>query len=131
MFVVGDVSGQGLPAATTMAALRFAVRAYLAQDDDITTVLTRLRGLLDISVDHQFATVLLGELDPRPGPCRLVSAGHFAPLLVTGGRAELLECPVGPPVGVAAAAPPTVTELRCRRPGHAARVHRRRRGTPR
>jgi anti-sigma regulatory factor (Ser/Thr protein kinase) len=27
VFVVGDVSGQGLPAATTMAALRFAVRA--------------------------------------------------------------------------------------------------------
>ena len=48
VFVVGDVSGQGLPAATTMAALRFAVRAYLAQDDDIATVLTKLRGLLDI-----------------------------------------------------------------------------------
>jgi anti-sigma regulatory factor (Ser/Thr protein kinase) len=112
VFVVGDVSGQGLPAATTMAALRFAVRAYLAQGDDISAVLVRLRGLLDISVDHQFATVLLGELDPTSGRIRLVSAGHFAPLLVRGGRAELLECPVGPPIGVTAAVPPTVTELR-------------------
>ena len=112
VFVVGDVSGQGLPAATTMAALRFAVRAYLAQGDDISTVLLRLRGLLDISVDHQFATVLLGDVDPVGGRIRLVSAGHFAPLLVRGGRAELLECPVGPPIGVSAAAPPTVTELR-------------------
>ena len=112
VFVVGDVSGQGLPAATTMAALRFAVRAYLAQDDDIATVLTRLRALLDITVDHQFATVLLGELDPATGTVRLVSAGHFAPLLVSGGRAELLECPVAPPVGVATSAAPAVAELR-------------------
>jgi hypothetical protein len=112
VFVVGDVSGQGLPAATTMAALRFAVRAYLAQDDDIATVLTKLRGLLDITVDHQFATVLLGELDPETGTVRLVSAGHFAPLLLSGGRAELLECPVGPPVGVSTSAVPAVVELR-------------------
>ena len=108
--MVGDVSGQGLPAATTMAALRFAVRAYLAQDDDIATVLTRLRSLLDITVDHQFATVLLGELDPETGLVRLVSAGHFAPLLLSDGRAELLECPVAPPVGVATTAAPA----RCR-----------------
>jgi hypothetical protein len=111
VFVVGDVSGQGLPAATTMAALRFAVRAYLAQGDDIATVLTRLRELLDITVDHQFATVLLGELDPATGRIRLVSAGHFPPLLVTGGRAELLDCPVAPPVGVGPSAPPQVAEV--------------------
>jgi serine phosphatase RsbU (regulator of sigma subunit)/anti-sigma regulatory factor (Ser/Thr protein kinase) len=112
VFVVGDVSGQGLPAATTMAALRFAVRAYLAQDDDIGTVLTRLRALLDISVDHQFATVLLGELDPATGTVRLVSAGHFAPMLLRGHHAELLECTVAPPVGVPTSAAPVVAELR-------------------
>jgi anti-sigma regulatory factor (Ser/Thr protein kinase) len=112
VFVVGDVSGQGLPAATTMAALRFAVRAYLAQDDDIATVLTRLRALLDITVDHQFATVLLGELDPATGTVRLVSAGHFPPLLLSGGRAEMLDCPVAPPVGVPTDAAPAVAELR-------------------
>jgi anti-sigma regulatory factor (Ser/Thr protein kinase) len=112
VFVVGDVSGQGLPAATTMAALRFAVRAYLAQDDDIATVLTRLRDLLDITVDHQFATVLLGELDPETGVVRLVSAGHFAPLLLSEGRAEMVECPVAPPVGVATSAAPAVAERR-------------------
>ncbi|MGZ4571569.1 MAG: SpoIIE family protein phosphatase [Blastococcus sp.] len=112
VFVVGDISGRGLPAATTMAALRFAVRAYLAQGDDIATVLTRLRGLLDVHVDHQFATVLLGELDPAAGLLRVVSAGHFGPLLVTGGRTEFLDCPVAPPVGVPTDAAPTPTELR-------------------
>jgi serine phosphatase RsbU (regulator of sigma subunit) len=112
VFVVGDISGRGLPAATTMAALRFAVRAYLAQGDDIATVLTKLRDLLTIDVDHQFATVLLGELDPAAGQLRVVSAGHFGPLLISDGRARLLDCPVAPPIGVATAAAPAVMDAR-------------------
>jgi serine phosphatase RsbU (regulator of sigma subunit) len=112
VFVVGDISGRGLPAATTMAALRFAVRAYVAQGDDIATVLTKLRGLLDLEVDHQFATVLVGDLDPAVGLIRFVSAGHFGPLLIGDDRAELLECHVAPPVGVATSAPPVVTEVK-------------------
>jgi serine phosphatase RsbU (regulator of sigma subunit)/type II secretory pathway pseudopilin PulG len=112
VFVVGDISGRGLTAATTMAALRFAVRAYVAQGDDIATVLTRLRGLLDVGVDHQFATVLLGELDPAAGLIRVVSAGHFGPLLINDGRAEFLDCPVAPPVGVTASARPATAEAR-------------------
>ncbi|UOY02391.1 ATP-binding SpoIIE family protein phosphatase [Blastococcus sp. PRF04-17] len=116
VFVVGDVSGRGLPAATTMAALRFAVRAYVAQGDGIETVLTKLRPLLDVSVDHQFATVLLGEVDPAAGVVRLVSAGHFGPLLLAEGRAEFVECTVAPPVGVPTPLPPSVTEVRVEGP---------------
>jgi serine phosphatase RsbU (regulator of sigma subunit) len=107
VFVVGDVSGQGLPAARTMAALRFAVRAYLAEGHDIETVLAHLRRLLDVSTDHQFATVLLGELDVTAGRLRLVCAGHFPPLLLSAGRAQYLDCPIAPPIGVTApSAPP-------------------------
>jgi hypothetical protein len=100
VFVVGDVSGRGLAAATTMAALRFAVRAYLAEGHDVAEVLCRLRGLLDIDVDHQFATVLIGEVDTAAGQVRLISAGHFPPLLVDGGEPRQLACPVSPPIGV-------------------------------
>lgn len=105
VFVVGDISGSGLPAATTMAALRFAVRAYLAEGHEIEDALARLRDLLDVETDHQFATLLLGELDTSAGRLRLVSAGHFAPVLIADGRATMLECPVATPVGVSAAAP--------------------------
>ncbi|HZB22158.1 MAG TPA: PP2C family protein-serine/threonine phosphatase [Blastococcus sp.] len=117
VFVVGDISGRGLPAATTMAGLRFAVRAYLAQGDDIATVLAKLHRLLRVDTDHQFATVLIGELDSRTGRLRLVCAGHFPPVLVSGGHAEQLDCPVAPPVGVGTAARPVVTELRLPRAG--------------
>ncbi|TQN42837.1 serine phosphatase RsbU (regulator of sigma subunit) [Blastococcus colisei] len=105
VFVVGDISGRGLPAATTMAALRFAVRAYVSEGHDIEVVMARLRDLLDIGTDHQFATVLLGELDSTAGRLRLVSAGHFPPALITDDQVTLLECPVAPPVGVPAPAP--------------------------
>ncbi|GAA3161666.1 hypothetical protein GCM10010531_11680 [Blastococcus jejuensis] len=100
VFVVGDISGRGLPAATTMAALRFAVRAYVSEGHDIEAVLAEVRKLLDIGTDHQFATVLLGELDTSAGRLRLVSAGHLPPVLITDGRARLLDCPIAPPVGV-------------------------------
>jgi serine phosphatase RsbU (regulator of sigma subunit) len=109
VFVVGDISGRGLPAATTMAALRFAVRAYVSEGHDIEVVMAKLRGLLDIGTDHQFATVLLGELDTSAGRLRLVSAGHFAPVLLSGGRATVPDCPVAPPVGVPAPAPAPAT----------------------
>jgi serine phosphatase RsbU (regulator of sigma subunit) len=112
VFVVGDISGSGLSAATTMAGLRFAVRAFLAQGDDITVVLTRLRRLLDVDTDHRFATVLLGELDTGTGRLRLVCAGHFPPLLIAGGRARYLQVPLAPPVGVDVSAPPLAAEVR-------------------
>jgi serine phosphatase RsbU (regulator of sigma subunit) len=100
VFVVGDVSGRGLPAATTMAALRFAIRGFLYEGHDIDTVLSLVRGLLDVTADHQFATVLLGELDATAGRLRLVSAGHFGPLLLSDAGIQLIDCPVAPPVGV-------------------------------
>ncbi len=100
VFVVGDISGHGLPAATTMAALRFAVRAYLAQGDDIETVMVKLRNLLHVETDHQFATVLIGELDVAAGRLRVVSAGHLPPLLVSDGGTTPVACRVAPPVGV-------------------------------
>jgi serine phosphatase RsbU (regulator of sigma subunit)/anti-sigma regulatory factor (Ser/Thr protein kinase) len=117
VFVVGDVSGHGLPAATTMAALRFAVRGFISEGHDVVTILALLRGLLDLDSDHQFATVLLGELDAGAGRLRLVSAGHLPPLLVTAEGARLVDCTPAPPVGVAAAGPPVLTELRLSGPG--------------
>ncbi len=117
VFVVGDISGSGLSAATTMAGLRFAVRAFLAQGEDITVVLTRLRRLLDVDTDHRFATVLLGELDTAAGRLRLVCAGHFPPLLVADGAARYLDVRLSPPVGVDVTDPPQATEVPLPRAG--------------
>jgi serine phosphatase RsbU (regulator of sigma subunit) len=110
VFFVGDVSGRGLQAATTMAALRYASRAYTAQGDDIETVLIKLGALLEVENDRQFATVLAGEIDLARNRVTVASAGHFMPLLLADGDATYIVAPVAPPIGVATlTSVPTVT----------------------
>ena len=49
LLVVGDVSGRGLRAATTMAELRYGIHAYAAQGDQPATILTKLNELVSVS----------------------------------------------------------------------------------
>lgn len=100
VFVVGDVSGRGLGAATTMASLRFSTRAYVAQGDDPATVLRKLGDMLDFDSSQRFATVLIGELDTRTHRLTLANAGHLPPLLVNGDEAHFISVPSGTPVGI-------------------------------
>ncbi|MGH9105733.1 MAG: PP2C family protein-serine/threonine phosphatase [Acidimicrobiales bacterium] len=107
VFVVGDVSGRGLPAATTMASLRYSTRAYVAQGDEPGAVLARLARLLDFETDNQFATVLIGELDLPAQQLRLASAGHYPALLISAGGARYLRPETAAPIGVDEASHPT------------------------
>lgn len=100
VFVVGDVSGRGLPAATMMASLRYAIRAYVAQGDELGVVLDKLAMLVDVDRDACFATVLIGELDLAGGELRLAAAGHLPPLLVEDGEGRFVEVEIDPPIGV-------------------------------
>jgi serine phosphatase RsbU (regulator of sigma subunit) len=104
-FVVGDVSGRGLRAATVMASLRYAIRAYAAQGDDPATVLTKLTKLLSVARDGAFATVLCGIIDVERHEATIASAGHPYPLLVTNGSTEFVPTRNGVPVGVTGTEP--------------------------
>ena len=100
LVVVGDVSGRGLPAATTMAALRYAIRGYAAQDDPPATILTKLSDLVSVSRDGQLATVLCAVMNVDRREITVTSAGHLPPLVITDGKAEYITSDVGLPVGV-------------------------------
>ena len=100
LVVVGDVTGHGLRAAATMAALRFAIHAYAAQKDPPETILTKLSGLLNVGVDGQMATVLCALIDLDTHTVTVASAGHLPPLIISGPSSEYLEGEVGPPIGV-------------------------------
>jgi serine phosphatase RsbU (regulator of sigma subunit) len=104
-FVVGDVSGRGLRAATVMASLRYAIRAYATQGDDPAAVLTKLTKLLSLVRDGAFATVLCGIIDVERHEVTLASAGHPYPLLVANGHTEFVRTHNGVPVGVAGSSP--------------------------
>jgi hypothetical protein len=99
-FVIGDVSGRGLSAASTMAALRFTIRAYALDGDAPSTILEKCSDQLDIDTDGHFATVLIGLGDVARHEITLANAGHLNPLLIDGGRTSFVATPVGVPIGV-------------------------------
>ena len=100
LLVVGDVSGRGLRAATTMAALRYGIHAYAAQGDEPGTILTKLNALVSVKSSGQLATVLCVMVDPDARELTLTSAGHLPPLLISNGRGEFVKTDVGLPIGV-------------------------------
>jgi serine phosphatase RsbU (regulator of sigma subunit) len=100
LLVVGDVSGRGLQAATTMAALRYGIHAYAAQGDEPGTILTKLNKLVSVKSSGQLATVLCALVDPDARELTITSAGHLPPLLISDGRGEFVNTDVGLPIGV-------------------------------
>ena len=100
LLVVGDVSGRGLRAATTMAELRYGIHAYAAQGDQPATILTKLNALVSVKSSGQLATVLCVMVDPDARELTLTSAGHLPPLLISNGRGEFVKTDVGLPIGV-------------------------------
>ena len=100
LLVVGDVSGRGLHAATTMAALRYAIRAYAAQSDGPAEILTKISRLVDVSESGQLATVLCATIDTEAREMTVTSAGHLPPLLLSNGESRYVESDVGLPIGV-------------------------------
>jgi serine phosphatase RsbU (regulator of sigma subunit) len=99
-FVVGDVSGRGLPAATVMAELRYAIRAFVSEGKSPAEILTALSAMREADTDGLFATVLCGHIDLTSHIMHLASAGHFHPLLIGDGQSRFVEGPVGAPIGV-------------------------------
>lgn len=100
LLVIGDVSGHGLRAATTMALLRHAVLAYVAQDSRPASVLAKLSDFVNTGARDYFATVLCVLIDVAAHELTIASAGHMAPLLIDGDRGEFVELQVDAAIGV-------------------------------
>lgn len=100
VFVVGDVAGHGVSAASAMTQVRTAMRAYLFDGHDPATCLDKLDLLMAGLLDQRVATAVLAVLDPATGRVELASAGHPPPLVITRGAAEIADLPVRPLLGV-------------------------------
>ncbi|MFB9585181.1 SpoIIE family protein phosphatase [Streptomyces goshikiensis] len=112
--VVGDVVGHGLRASATMGRLRTAVRTLADVDlppeellvhlDDLVTHLRAEEDAEDPEaeiVTDLIATCLYLVYDPVSRRCAAAGAGHPPPAVVTpDGKAEFIDLPVGPPLGV-------------------------------
>ena len=104
ILVVGDVSGRGLRAATTMSSLRNAIIAFASQDSDPASVLRRLSHLVSSRSHDYFATVLCALVDIDAHELTLASAGHLLPLLIEDADSRFLRISVGAPVGATSGA---------------------------
>ncbi|MFF5788756.1 SpoIIE family protein phosphatase [Streptomyces sp. NPDC012693] len=105
--VVGDVVGHGLEAAATMARLRTAVQTLADLDLPPDELLTRLDDLVRrmqweaTDPDSVGGSCLFAVYDPVSRTCRMASAGHPPPALVTpGGDVGFVPVTPGPLLGV-------------------------------
>ncbi|GIH23845.1 hypothetical protein Aph01nite_21550 [Acrocarpospora phusangensis] len=98
LVAVGDAMGHSLHAATVMAEIRHAVRAYASEGHSPGEILRRVNRLMLDFLPRELATVVLLLVDPATGELLMCNAGHLPPLLVTGGHAEYVILP-GPLLG--------------------------------
>lgn len=107
-FLLGDVSGKGVPAALFMAGTKNLVRLVTdllrGPDGDLLgpgEILGRVnRELCQDNVGMMFVTLFLGILQPRTGELRFCNAGHGPPYRIRGQSVDPLVAAAGPPLGI-------------------------------
>jgi serine phosphatase RsbU (regulator of sigma subunit)/CheY-like chemotaxis protein/anti-sigma regulatory factor (Ser/Thr protein kinase) len=111
LFVIGDVAGRGVAAASTMSHLRTAVRAVAMREPNPAGIVREVHRYLHLTGLEAFATMLVLRLDPATGVGRLASAGH-PPVVVWSPAAKRIEwMDVGPPLGTGVIGPYEESEL--------------------
>ena len=100
-FVIGDVSGNGVPAALFMAMTKIMVKTRAASDPSPASIVTHVNQALSADNDScMFVTLYLGILNLRDGTLVTTNAGHNPPLLKRrDGQFEWLTAQDGPMVG--------------------------------
>jgi phosphoserine phosphatase RsbU/P len=100
--VLADVSGKGVGAALLMSSTRSLLRLLAEEGLAPSKVMARLNHkLVNDFPDSKFVTLVYGVLNPDDRSVTLVSAGHPAPILVTGGAPREVEIPPSLPLGIA------------------------------
>ncbi|NLO02388.1 MAG: SpoIIE family protein phosphatase [Bacteroidales bacterium] len=91
-FVIGDVSGKGVPAAIFMAVSRTLIRATGIKGVSASDCMRYVNKLLcNESVASMFVTVFYGILDSTTGEVEFVNAGHNPPYLLNSKGIRKLE----------------------------------------
>ncbi|BEL10435.1 hypothetical protein Q0Z83_086260 [Actinoplanes sichuanensis] len=101
LVAIGDVAGHSLHAATVMAEIRHAVRAYAVEGHSPAAVLELVNRFMRTVLPAESATLCLLTLEPSTGRIRMASAGHLPPLVHVGGDVQYLQ-PRGALLGITA-----------------------------
>lgn len=99
---LGDVVGHGTRAASVMAQIRTAVRAYAYEGHEPRGVLMHTDRLLHSLGADDMATLVYGVFDPAADTLVIASAGHPPPVIrpAAADDAEILTVAIAPPLGI-------------------------------
>ena len=91
-FIIGDVSGKGVPASLFMAITRSLFRTLSSNVLSPSAILSAMNSSIsETNESAMFVTLIIGILDLPTGRLKLCNAGHNAPVLLQDGSASFLE----------------------------------------
>ena len=101
-FIVGDVSGKGVPASLVMAVTCRLFRTVAARFHTPAEIVAALNDTLAENNDsNMFCTAFLGVLDLKTGNMQYCNAGHNAPVMLASlGEVEFMEVKPNLPLGL-------------------------------
>jgi phosphoserine phosphatase RsbU/P len=101
-FMIGDVSGKGIPAALFMAVIKTMMKAMMSHYKRPALLVSEVnRCLCEENDADMFVTVFCGFLDIRNGDVAYVNAGHNPPAVIRAqGSASLVRIISDPPLGI-------------------------------
>ena len=101
-FIIGDVSGKGIPASLVMAVTCRLFRSVASHLDKPEEIIASLNdSLADGNESNMFCTAFLGVLNLTTGHLRYCNAGHNAPFIIgADGRVALLDVVPNLPLGL-------------------------------
>lgn len=91
VFLIGDVSGKGVPAALFMANAKITLQNCIRDISKLSTAVEAANNALCSGNEAEmFVTLWVGILDLQSGELNYVNAGHNSPIIVTDEKAEYL-----------------------------------------
>lgn len=101
-FILGDVSGKGVPASLVMAVTCRLFRTVAAHFQTPTEIVTALNNsLAESNESNMFCTFFIGVLDLKSGLLQYCNAGHNAPIVITpSGEVKHIDVEPNLPLGV-------------------------------
>lgn len=96
-FIIGDVSGKGVPAAMFMSAAVNLFRAAVAHSDSPREIMEKMNVVLsENNPSLTFVTAFIGCLHVSTGELLYCNAGHCAPLIVESQKSKAESLPMEP-----------------------------------
>ena len=101
-FIIGDVSGKGVPASLVMAVTCRLFRTVASQTKSSSDIVATLNdALAEANESNMFCTFFLGILDLKTGEMEYCNAGHNAPIIIKPtGEVAFMQVESNIPLGI-------------------------------